>query len=161
VLSAGGISQLLRSVLKPKDGVEGADIRGYLSGASTMPNRMKRITTVDKMRLGIITPQEHAARGGEMWALGYTQVESRREYFEELARNLARLRDWTDIALIISKYRREDLMFMQTCKLPVGFRRIVQLAAVVKTVREKWEKGEEIIRIIVESSDCSSHIADA
>jgi hypothetical protein len=152
VFSAGGISQLLRSILKLENGVEGADIRGYMPGASTMPNKMKRMTTVDKLRMGIITPEEHAIKGGEMWALGYTQVEGRREYFEELARNLVRLRDWTDIALIVSKYKREDLMFMQTCKLPTGLRRIVQLAAVVKSIREKWEKGEEIVRIIVSSS---------
>ena len=117
-----------------------------------MPNKVKRLTTMDKLRMGIITPEEHAISGGERWALSYAQVDSRREYFEELARNLVKLEDWTDIALIISKYKREDLMFMQTCKLPQGLRRIVQLAAVVKTVREKWNKGEEIIKIIVGSN---------
>jgi hypothetical protein len=132
-----------------------------MPGASTMPNKMKRLTTVDKLRRGLITVDEYVNKAATMWALGYTQVDSRREYFEELARNLVKLRDWTDIALIVSKYKREDLMFMQTCKLPVGLRRIIQLAAVIKTIREKWEKGEEIIKIVVESNDYSSHTADA
>jgi hypothetical protein len=101
------------------------------------------------MKLGRITPEEITEIGAYKLLLRHKETEQRREYFEELARNLVKLSDWTDIALIVSKYRREDLMFMQTCKLPQGLRRIVQLAAVVKTIREKWAKGEEIIRIIV------------
>jgi hypothetical protein len=126
-----------------------------------MPRVRKYMTTVDKLRMGLINMDEYLNKAATMWAIHYRDVENRRLYFEELAWNLVKLRDWTDIALIISKYRREDLMFMQTCKLPMGLRRIVQLAAVVKSIREKWEKGEEIIKIVVESSDYSSHIAGA
>jgi hypothetical protein len=114
-----------------------------------MPGIRKRLTTIDKLRLGRITPEEITEIGAYKLLLGHKETESRREYFEELAQNLVKLSDWTDIALIVSRYKREDLMFMQTCKLPQGLRRIVQLAAVVKTVREKWENGEEIVEIII------------
>ena len=114
-----------------------------------MPRVRKYMTTVDKLRMGLIDVEEYVEKAAKMWATHYRDVENRRLYFEEIAKNLVKLNDWTDIALIVSKYKREDLMFMQTCKLPQGLRRIIQLAAVVKTVKEKWEKGEEIIKIIV------------
>jgi uncharacterized short protein YbdD (DUF466 family) len=126
-----------------------------MPGAPTMPKVRRSLTTLEKVRLGLIDMQEYVNKAAKMWATRYQEVETRREYFEELAKNLVKLNDWTDIALIISKFKREDLMFMQTCKLPQGLRRIVQLAAVVKTVREKWEKGEEIVKIIVGFSDYS------
>jgi hypothetical protein len=120
-----------------------------------MPKVRRSLTTLEKVRLGLIDLQEYVNKAAEMWATRYQEVEIRRKYFEELAQNLVKLNDWTDIALIISKFKREDLMFMQTCKLPQGLRRIVQLAAVVKAIREKWEKGEEIVRIVTQSSGCS------
>jgi hypothetical protein len=120
-----------------------------------MPRVKKRLTNVDKLRLGLIDLQEYVNKAAEMWAMEYKEIETRRKYFEELAQNLVKLSDWTDIALIVSKFKREDLMFMQTCKLPTGLRRVVQLAAVTKAIREKWEKGEEIVRIVTQSSGCS------
>jgi hypothetical protein len=155
VLHSRGIPQLLCSIFESENGIEGSNICGHLPRVTTMRRRIKRFTPIDKLRMGIITPHQHAMMGGEAWALAYAQIDNRREYFEELARNLVKLSDWRDIAIIISKYKKEDLMFMQTCKLPTGLRRIIQLAAVVKTVREKWERGEEIVKIIVGSNGCS------
>jgi len=108
---------------------------------------VKNKFSLDKIREGKLTKEKF----WERIRISFEKAELRKmTYREEMLLKLdmlLRVKDPTDLVLILRYWKVEHLFYLNTFKLPKGFRRLLQLVTIIKAIKRSWEKGEEIVKI--------------
>jgi len=103
--------------------------------------------SLDKIREGKLTKEKWWERVREGFKKGEIMKRAYREEMMVKLNALLKIEDPTDLVLILRYWKVEHLFYLNTFKLPKGFRRLLQLVTIIKAIRRSWEKGEEIIKI--------------